>query len=106
MRSRGSVPHCEAGPAAAQSTGTIDKEAEAVENLQKSVDIGATLAMGGAFSSDPSHAGWAAWEDLLVEYRGGWVPLPCAAKKGYDAVVRQLLEKGGRRYRIRRYASY
>ncbi|KAK3903434.1 ankyrin repeat-containing domain protein, partial [Staphylotrichum tortipilum] len=26
--------------------------------------------------------------------RGGWVPLPYAAVKGYKAVVRQLLDKG------------
>ncbi len=48
----------------------------------------------GRDSSESSYANWAAWGDLLVEDRGGWASLPYAAKKGYKAVVRQLLEKG------------
>ncbi|KAK4163800.1 ankyrin repeat-containing domain protein [Cladorrhinum sp. PSN259] len=72
---------------------SIKRDQEAGKNFQKSVEIGAAV-LGGAHSLDPSHTNQAAWVDLFVEDRGGWAALLYAAKKGYEAVVRLLLEKG------------
>ena len=64
----------------------VGRYEEAGERFQKSVDMGAMVL-------DSGHASWAAWGDLLVEDRSGWAPLLYAAKKGYEAIVRQLLDK-------------
>jgi hypothetical protein len=71
----------------------VGRDEEAADNFQKSVEMG-MMVLRGADSSESSHAGWAAWGDLLVEDRGGWTSLSYAARKGYEAFVRQLLDNG------------
>ncbi|KAJ1323046.1 ankyrin repeat domain-containing protein 50 [Microdochium nivale] len=66
---------------------------DAVENFHKSVAI-ADMVLRDAENWESAHASLGAWGDLLVENRGGWVPLPYAAEKGYERIVRQLLQKG------------
>jgi hypothetical protein len=66
---------------------------EAVENFHKSVEIG-NMVLRDAEDWESSYARLGAWGDLLVEDRGGWVPLVYVAEKGYMSFVRQLLESG------------
>jgi hypothetical protein len=71
----------------------VKRDTEAIKNFQRSVGIG-DIVLRGADNLESSPARWGVWGDLLVEDRGGWVPLPYAVGKGYKAVVRQLLDKG------------
>ncbi len=52
------------------------------------------MVLRDADNSGLSSATRGAWGDLLLEDRGGWVPLPYAVEKGHEAAVRQLLDKG------------